>query len=44
MKVIPKSSGNILIEWDASPNLDIIADSIALIIMNVKHNPSASML
>lgn len=44
VKVIPEYEGSILLEWQASPQNDIIADAIALTILQVRSNPSPALL
>lgn len=44
IKVIPESNGQILLEWTAGPTSDMIADTIALMIMQVTLNPNPALL
>ncbi|OMJ94449.1 hypothetical protein SteCoe_2350 [Stentor coeruleus] len=44
VKVTPESSGQILLEWSAEPISDMIADTIALMIMQVTTNPNPALL
>lgn len=42
--VTPEKSGNLLLEWMASPQGDIVADSVALLILQIRSSPSPALL
>ena len=42
--ITPEKSGNLLLEWMASPQGDIVADSVALLILQIRSSPSPALL
>lgn len=44
VSLTPEGSGNLLLEWMASPQSDIVADSVALLILQIRSNPSPALL
>lgn len=44
VKITPETSGQILLEWTAGPINDMIADTIALMILQVTSNPNPALL
>ena len=42
--VTPQQPGTLLLEWMASPQSDIVADSVALLILQIRSNPSPALL
>ncbi|CAG9321353.1 unnamed protein product [Blepharisma stoltei] len=44
VKVTPETTGQILLEWIAGPINDMIADTIALMILQVTSNPNTALL
>ena len=42
--VVPEKQGMVLLEWMASPHSDIVADSIALMVLQIRANPGPSLL